>query len=326
MLPAARLSEYTPPMPKKVVIVSDVEPWLIERLRNDPRFDIDIRTTGPLESRVGGAEIVVTRTVNRITAAVIAAAPHLQAIAQGTSGVDNIDAAAAAARGVEILSLPGVNANAVAELIIGMIVGMTRTLPAYSREVASGSWRRADCATRHEMRHYALGIVGHGNVGSRVSRLATAFGMRPRAYDPYIRDFGAAERVATLDELLATSDIVTLHVPLTDETRTMIGNRELRRMRRGSFLINAARGEVLDLDAALAALASGHLDGLAVDVFDPEPPQRSFPDDSRLILTPHIAGCTYEAKRDAAGLLYEAIVRFTEGERVPSPDAPRSAS
>jgi D-3-phosphoglycerate dehydrogenase len=311
---------------KKVVIVSEVEPLLIERLQNDPRFAIDIRTNGMLESRVGDAEIVVTRTVNRVTSAVIAAAPHLQAIAQGTSGVDNIDVAAAASRGVEILSLPGVNANAVAELVIGMIVGMTRTLPAYSREVASGSWRRTDCASRHEMRHYTLGIVGHGNVGSRVSRLAAAFGMRPRAYDPYIHDFGVAQRVTTLDELLVTSDIVTLHVPLTDETRMMIGDRELRLMRRGSFLINTARGEVLDLDAALAALASGHLDGLAVDVFDPEPPQRAFPDDPRLILTPHIAGCTHEAKRDAAELLYEAMVRFTERERLPSPDAPRSAS
>ncbi len=268
-----------------------------------------------MEERIGDAEIAVTRTVNRITRAVLSAVPRLRVIAQGTSGLDNIDLAAASERGIDILTLPGVNANAVAELVIGIVIAMTRTVPLYTRQVTSGIWRREDCTTRHELRHYSLGIVGHGNVGSRVSRMATAFGMKPHAYDPYIADFGAATPVDSLEQLLANSDIVTLHVPLTDETRGMIGERQLRRMRRGSFLINAARGEVLDLDAALAALASDHLGGLAVDVFDREPPQRAFPDDPRLVLTPHIGGGTFEAKRDAAELLYARIVEWAERNR-----------
>lgn len=299
-------------MPRKLSIIADVEPALVEHLRSDARFDVAIRTAGPLAERIGDAEIAVTRTMNGITRAVLSGAPRLRAIAQGTSGIDNIDVDAARERGIEILTLPGVNANAVAELVVGLVISMTRTVPLYTRQVAHGSWNRDDCTTRHELRHYALGIVGHGNVGSRVSRMAATFGMRPRAYDPYITEFGAAGRVASLDELLATSDIVTLHVPLTDETRGMIGERQLQTMRRGAFLINAARGEVLDLDAALAALASGQLGGLAIDVFGHEPPERTFPDDPRLILTPHIGGGTWEAKHDAAELLYRKIVEWAD--------------
>ncbi len=302
-------------MPIKIAIIAEIEPLLADLLQRDPRFEVAIRTAGPLEQRIGDAEIAVARTMNRITRAVLESVPRLRVLAQGTSGIDNIDLDTARERGVEILSLPGVNANAVAELVIGLIISMTRTVPLYTREVASGIWRRDDCTTRHELPHYSLGIVGHGNVGSRLSRLATAFGMRPRAYDPYITDFGAAGRVDSLEELLATSDIVTLHVPLTNETRRMIAERQLQTMRRGSFLISTARGEVLDLEAALAALASGHLGGLAVDVFDPEPPRRTFPDDPRLILTPHIGGGTFEAKHDAVELLYRKIVEWVEEKR-----------
>lgn len=283
---------------------------MIDRLQRDARFAVAIRNSGPLEERIGDAEIIVSRTINRLTREVLAGARDLRVIAQGTSGIDNIDTEAAGERGIEILSLPGVNANAVAELVIGLMIAMTRTVPLYNRQVSTGIWNRSDLTTRHEMRHHVPGIIGHGNVGSRVSRLARAFGMKPRAYDPYISDFGAAERVATLDELLTTSDIVTLHVPLTDETRQMIAAPQIRAMHRGAFLINASRGEVLDLDAALAALASNHLGGLAVDVFEPEPPQRKFPDDPRLILTPHVGGGTFEAKNDAAELLYAKIVEW----------------
>jgi (S)-sulfolactate dehydrogenase len=140
--------------------------------------------------------------------------------------------------------------------------------------------------------------------------------MTVRALDPYLSDadFAArgALRVGSLPELLAMSELVTLHVPLTPETRRMIAAPELASMRSGTILINASRGEVLDLDAALDALARKQLGGLAVDVFDPEPPQRTFPDDPLLILTPHIAGCTWEAKNNAAGLLYERIVGWAE--------------
>jgi len=287
-----------------VFIAADVEPRLIELLRGDARF--------ALAGEPGAAEVLITRTINRVDAAMLDRAPKVRWIAQGTSGIDNIDLSETKRRGIEVLHLPGVNANAVAELVIGQMIALTRTLPQYVQEMKRGEWNRSNCATRHELRHYVLGIVGLGNVGRRVARLANAFGMKIVAYDPYIEDFGVASRAASLQELLGTSDVVTLHVPLTEETRRMIGAIELSVMPRGAILINAARGEVIDLDAALSALSTGHLSGLAVDVFEDEPVKRGFPDDPRLIVTPHIAGCTYEAKNDAAEMLYVRITQIAE--------------
>ncbi|HEV8434754.1 MAG TPA: NAD(P)-dependent oxidoreductase [Thermoanaerobaculia bacterium] len=287
---------------KNVFIAAPVERALVERLNADPQFTI--------VDRIEDAHVLITRTINDVSREMLAKAPHLELVAQGTSGIDNIDVDALAERNVPLVHLPGINANAVAEMVIGQIIMLTRTLPLYARQMQQGTWNRDDCATRHEMRHYVLGIVGHGNVGSRVARLAHAFAMRVIASDPYVHDLGETERAASLDELLAVADILTLHVPLTNDTRRMIGPRELAAMKPGAILINAARGEVLDLDAALDALASGHLGGLAVDTFDIEPPQRTWPDDPRLILTPHIGGCTHEAKSTAAELLYRRIGDF----------------
>ena len=306
-------------MPKTLLVAADVDRSLLARAQSDSRFEVvhqPVRTEDELAAIVGDAHVLVTRAYNRVTRRVIENAPHLELIAQGTSGIDNIDAAAAREREIAIISLPGANANAVAELVIGFMIAMTRTVPFYTREVVRGSFSRDDCATRHEMRHYALGIVGLGQVGMRVARLARAFGMTVRAYDPYISDADfaerGAERVGSLAALIDVTDILTLHVPLTRETKRMIGEPELRALRRGSYVINAARGEVLDQQAALDALAANHLAGLALDVFDPEPPDAPLPDDPRLILTPHIGGCSFECKADIGATLYERIAAFYE--------------
>jgi phosphoglycerate dehydrogenase-like enzyme len=303
-------------MKKRLLVAADVDRVLVDRACADNRFEVidhPVRTEEELAAIVGAAEIVVTRSYNRVTRRVIESAPRLQLIAQGTSGTDNIDAAAARERGIAIISLPGENANAVAELVIGLMIALTRTLPRYDASMKRGEWNRDDCATRHELSHHRLGIVGLGEVGRRVARLASAFGMRVTAFDPYLTDDDFAQRgaarAATLDALLCGSDIVTLHVPLTEETRNFI---DVSLLPRGAFLINAARGEVLDTNAALAALVANHLGGLALDVFDPEPPSREWPDDPRLILTPHIAGCTHEAKASVGARLWERIAAFYE--------------
>jgi phosphoglycerate dehydrogenase-like enzyme len=301
-------------MAKKLLIAADVDRVLIDRLTADPRFDVTIRpvkSEADLAAIVGDCEILVTRAYNRVTRPVLERAPHLRLIAQGTSGTDNIDESYARERGIRILSLPGENANAVAELVLGFLIAMTRTIPQYTREVVSGTWQRDDCATRHELSHYTLGIVGLGQVGRRVARLARAFSMRVIAFDPYLEAplFAErqAERAATLDALLASATILTLHVPLTTETRRMIGAPQLAVLARGSYVVNASRGEVLDGEAALASLASHHLAGLALDVFDPEPPLAGFPNDPRLVLTPHTGGCTFEAKAQIGVKLYELL-------------------
>jgi len=302
---------------KKLLIAADVDRSLHERAAADGRFEIvdrPVRTEEELAAIVGECDVLITRSFNRVTRRVLERAPRLELIAQGTSGTDNIDHAAARERGITVLNLPGTNADAVAELVIAAMISLTRTIPEYTRELVRGVWNREDCASRHELRHYRLGIVGLGEVGRRVARLAGVFGMRVAAIDPYIsdRDFveRGAVRVRSLDELLKSSDIVTLHVPLMPETRRMIGASQIAAIPRGSVLINAARGEVLDQKAALDALQSNHLAGLLLDVFDPEPPPHGFPDDPRLILTPHIGGCTHEAKAAIGAKLYEKIVEF----------------
>ena len=304
-------------MPKRLLVAADVDPALVARARGDARFEVvhrPVRTEEELAAIAGDCEVLVTRSYNRVTRRVIDAAPRLELIAQGTSGTDNIDMEIAAARGIAIVSLPGGNANAVAELVIGLMIALTRTVPAYTDEMRRSVWNRDDCATRHELRHHRLGMVGLGHVGMRVAHLAAAFGMHVAAYDPYISDADFVERGAVririLDELLRASDIVTLHVPLTPKTRGMIGNDQLAALPPGAFLINTARGEVLDTAAAFDALARNRLGGLALDVFDPEPPTQRWPADPRLIVTPHVAGCTHEAKVSVGEMLWEKISAF----------------
>lgn len=300
-------------MKKKLVVAADIDRSLDERARDDARFEVihrPVRTEEQLVDIVGDAHVLATRAYNKVSRRVLDAAPHLELIVQGTSGIDNIDLQAARERGIEVINMPGVNANAVAELVIGFMISLTRTVPFYTRQIVQGGFDRDDCASRHELRHFRLGIVGLGNAGKLVARLAGAFGMNVFAYDPYLTEFPGATPVATLEALLESTDILTLHVPLTGETRSMIGAKEIALLPRGSYLISASRGEVLDQHAALTSLASGHLAGLALDVFDPEPPTEWFPDDPRLILTPHVAGCSYEVKTTVGGRLFEKIAAF----------------
>jgi len=302
-------------MSVRVLVAADVDPSFHERAGSDSRLNVRIQPAhaeAELAAAVGDAEVLVTRAHNQVTRRVIESGRSLRFIAQGTSGLDNIDAAAAEERGIAIIGIPGENANAVAELVIGHLIALTRTVGLYDRMMRAGGWSRGDCATRRELRGYRLGIVGLGRVGGRVSRLAGAFGMAPRAYDPYISAETARERgaelVPTLEELVVWSDILTLHVPLTTETNRMIDARVLDLLPRPAIVINSCRGPVLDLGEALSRLDGARLAGLALDVYDEEPPVGiAWPDSPRLILTPHVAGCSFESKASIGRLLYEKI-------------------
>lgn len=302
-----------PDRPLEVVIVAEVASSLKDSFARDPRFALRERLSpdpAGIVAAAAGATILVTRHHNRITSEALDQLPALRVIGQATSGIDNIDPSAAD-RGIRIVSTPGANANAVAEYVLGQILTITRDLTSYHGMVSAGEWDRGDCATRHELRHYRLGLVGIGNVGSRVAAVGGVFGMEVFAYDPYVSPEETARRgassCATLEELLDRTDILSLHAPFTEETAGMISDREIRRLRAGAVVINAARGELIDLAALVGALNDGHLAGAACDVFDPEPAQLPNPLPATLRLTPHIAGCTSEAKEDAGIRLYRAI-------------------
>ena len=302
----------------RVFIAADVGGSLLERILPDERFQVRYEAVADhrqLVEKAGDAEALVTRHHNRVDEEVFAAAPSLRLLAQGTSGLDNIDLVAAERRNVTVLGLPGENAHAVAELVLSHMIALTRTVPAYDEMVRAGKWDRDDCVLRRELRSYTLGIVGLGRVGGLVARTAGAFGMNVIAYDPYLSAGTFAERGAgrctTLQELLAASEILTLHVPLTTETRGMIGARELDALPAGAIVINSCRGPVLELDPLFTRLRGGRLSGAALDVYDPEPPGNlEWPDRSKLILTPHIAGCSKESKASIGSTLYEKICGF----------------
>ena len=194
---------------KKILVAADVDRSLDERARGDARFEVvrrPVRTEAELADIVGDAEVLVTRAYNQVTRRVLEAAPQLELIAQGTSGIDNIDLDAARERGIHVIHMPGVNANAVAELVIGFMISMTRTVPFYTREVVRGVFSRDDCATRHELRHFRLGIVGLGqgrHASSRDSRARS--GCRCSAYDPYVAEGARADARRAADARATSS-------------------------------------------------------------------------------------------------------------------------
>ncbi len=266
---------------------------------------------------------ILTRGRGRIPETLLARCPALEVIARAGGGLDNLDTSAAARRGIRVIYAPGANTSTVAEHTLALMLDLARGITRTARAVAAGRWEERARYRGDELAGLTLGIVGFGSIGRRVATLATAFGMhvlaaahraRPEAPDPYPR--------LPLRELLASSDIVTLHVPLRPATRNLHGAAELACMKRGALLVNTARGELVDTAALRAALARGALGGFAADVLDVEPPR---PDDpllasEKVLLTPHVASLTAASYRALCRFTAENVVRVLRGE---TPD-PRS--
>ena len=223
--------------------------------------------------------------------------PELRVIARTGVGVDDVDMAAAAARAIPVAITPGANTNAVAEGALAHVLHLVKSLGPLTELIRKGGWAERTGIPVGDLEDATLGIVGYGRIGRRVAHLATAFGARVLAYDPVApvpedRDAGG------LEALLANSDIVSLHVTLLESTRNLVDTEALSRMKPGAVLVNVSRGGLVDLDAALAALEAGHLGGLGLDSFDPEPatphPLYHHP---RVVLTPHVMGLSAKAAR-----------------------------
>jgi D-3-phosphoglycerate dehydrogenase len=260
--------------------------------------------------------------VEPVTVRVLEAADHLRVISRNGTGVDTIDLAAATRLGITVLRAEGANARGVAELAIAQMLALARHLTAGDASLKSGGWSRP--ATGFELEGKTLGIIGCGRVGQIVVRLALAFGMKVLAFDPAPpRDFapGPDFRLAGFDEVLAAADCLSLHCPPTADGRPLVDAAALARMKPGALLLNTARHDHIDCGAVLAALDSGRLGGVALDVFDAEPPgDRRLVSHPRVLATPHIGGYTREsidrAMDAAVGNLLAALM--AAGTRAPA--------
>jgi len=269
---------------------------------------------GPALAEVAAAaDVLVTRAWQRIDRSVLGAgAGRLRAVVQGSAGLDNIDHEAASRMGVEVVAVDPGNATGVAELTLLSLIALWRGLPAHWSETARGTWPDRERLPDREIAGKTLGIVGLGRVGTRVSRRARACEMTVLAVDPYIpegrfREVGA-ERIGSLEELLPRCDALSLHCPLTTETRGMIGAAQLDRLPAGAVLINTARGGIVDEAALAAALDAGRVSGAALDVFEREPVVvPGIASHRRVLATPHLAGHTVESHRARARNLVEAL-------------------
>jgi D-3-phosphoglycerate dehydrogenase len=286
--------------------------------------------------RVAEIEMLGIRSRTQITERVLASAPNLIVIGAFCIGTNQIDLSAATHRGVAVFNAPFSNTRSVVELAIAEMISLTRRLTDKSTAMHAGIWDKS-AAGSHEIRGRSLGIVGYGNIGSQLSVVAESLGMRVRFYDTADKlALGNAERCATLEELLESVDIVTLHVDGRPTNRQMFGDDEFTRMRPESMFLNLSRGFVVDHGALSAHLASGHLAGAAIDVFPHEPASGAEPFVSELqhlpnvILTPHVGGSTEEAQQDIGNFVSGKLIRYLrEGStslsvNLPSLDLPAS--
>jgi D-3-phosphoglycerate dehydrogenase len=270
----------------------------------------------------GDAELLVTHLAP-LSEGIMADLPALRFVAVSRGGPVNIDMDAARERGIRVVNTPGRNASAVAEFAIGAIIAETRNITRGHDALRGGNWRgdlyRAD-RTGRELSEMTIGVIGYGQIGTRVVRLLKAFGARILVTDPYVQlsttDRNEGVEHVSLDRLLAEADVVTLHPRVTSETTRMINAQTLAQMKPGATLINTARGPLVDYDALYDALASGHLGGAMLETFAVEPVPADWPllTLPNVTLTPHIAGASVKTVTYAARLAAEEVRRYLAGE------------
>ncbi len=286
---------------------------------------VDVRTDlgeDELVEIIGAYDALVVRSSTQVTSRVIAAADRLQVVGRAGVGVDNIDVNAATQRGILVVNAPDGNSIAAAEHTIAMMLSLARHIPQADASLRTHKWERKRFLGI-EVTGKTLGVIGMGRIGAEVARRARGLLMRVLAYDPYVsREH--AERLGVemceLSRLLAEADIVTVHVPLTESTRALIGTRELETLKPGACLINCARGGIVDEDALLAALDAGRLAGAALDVFAHEPPfDSALLAHPRVVVTPHLGASTREAQVAVAVDVARQIVDVLKGHPAAHP-------
>jgi D-3-phosphoglycerate dehydrogenase / 2-oxoglutarate reductase len=306
----------------KILLLEGISEQAVSILQSAGYNNIDRRTKAldgaDLRSALKGVSMLGIRSRTQLTAPVIDGVRSLIAVGCFSVGTNQVDLAAATTMGIPVFNAPFSNTRSVAELTMAEIVMLFRRIFPKSNSAHTGGWDKSAVGS-HEVRGKTLGIVGYGNIGSQLSTIAEAMGMRVVYYDHTDKlRHGNVEPTETLAQLLAVSDVVTLHVPETPATQGMIGPREIAQMKPGSFLINNARGTIVDLPALAATLKSGHLGGAAVDVFPVEPSSNSDRFVSPLqgldnvILTPHVGGSTEEAQERIGSEVARKFVEYSD--------------
>ena len=306
----------------RVVVADAIARDGLAPLVGDPQFEVIDRPglkDAALGDALADADAVLVRSAARITRPVIERATRLRVIGRAGVGVDTIDVDAATEHGIAVLTAPSGNTMSAAELTIALMLAVARRIPAADRSMKAGEWdrKRFDGVELHGK---TLGLIGAGRIGGEVARRAKAFGMRVLAYDPHLpaeRARALEIELLPLDAMLAQADVLSLHVPLSEATAGLLGEARLRLLKRGAFVVNAARGGVLDEQALLRLLQEGHLGGAALDVFETEPlpadhPLRALPN---VVLTPHLGASTREAQQLVALEIAEAVrLALVEGD------------
>jgi D-3-phosphoglycerate dehydrogenase len=269
----------------------------VEGLRVDDRAGI---TASELKSIIAEYDALIVRSRTRVTDEILAVADRLRVVGRAGVGVDNIDVESARRRGIAVLNAPGGNVVSAAEHTLALLLALVRRIPQADASLRRGRWDRAKFRGT-ELYGKTLGLIGAGRIGREVAKRAKAFGMRVVAYDPYISPEAAQQaglELLPFSELLRQADVVSVHTPLSDETRGLIGARELAAMKPTALLVNAARGGVVDERALAAALERGELAGAACDVFEQEPIPGDHPllGFENVVLVPHLGAATHEAQ------------------------------
>ncbi|MDZ7668466.1 MAG: phosphoglycerate dehydrogenase [Gammaproteobacteria bacterium] len=306
----------------KIVLLEGVHPSAIASLeqsgyRNIKAYDHALQG-GDLAAALAEAHMVGIRSRTQLDAAALDAARRLIAVGCFCIGTNQVDLSAATRAGVPVFNAPFSNTRSVAELVLAEAILLLRGVPQKSTAMHQGIWKKS-ARSSFEVRGKTLGVVGYGNIGAQLGVLAEGLGMQVIFYDVVKKlNLGNARQVEDLDELLETADVVTLHVPATARTRNMIDARALTLMKREAVLINASRGDVVDLEALARRLHDGELLGAAVDVFPTEPKSNDDPFESPLmglgnvILTPHVGGSTQEAQENIGFEVAEKLIRYSD--------------
>jgi D-3-phosphoglycerate dehydrogenase len=314
----------------KVFVADSIAKEGVAEFGKFPGLELVVKTGLPpaeLAAALGDSVGLVVRSATQASRAVIEAGKSLKVIGRAGAGVDNIDVAAATEHGILVLNTPGGNAEAAAELAVGLMFSLAREIPRAAASMKAGTWDKKSFAGT-ELLGKTLGLVGIGNVGGAVARMARGLGMAVVAFDPYAKPATAAALgvvLASLDEVLAASDFISVHAPRTDETKNLLDAKAFAKMRTGVLLVNCARGGIVVEKDLVAALDAGKVRGAGIDVFDKEPPADwALAKHPKVIATPHLGASTAEAQVNVSVMIARQMGAYlARGEVINAVNPPK---